>query len=84
MVFVECFAGKGLLSKAMQRVGFHADAPQDSGDLKEGGFDLLFHFPPRARPSLQHGTVARGHDSVADQHLKVSTPLKLKPTRGTA
>ena len=37
VVFIECFAGEGALTKAMLRLGFQADVPQD---LDKGGVDF--------------------------------------------
>ena len=37
MIFLECFAGAGVLSKAVERVGFQVAPPQD---LASGGIDF--------------------------------------------
>ena len=36
-IFIECFAGKGELSKAVQRIGVPVDTPQD---IDTGGIDF--------------------------------------------
>ena len=36
-IFIECFAGKGELSKAVQRIGVPVDTPQD---INTGGVDF--------------------------------------------
>ena len=37
VIFIECFAGQGTLTKAMRRVGFEVEEPQD---LDRGGIDF--------------------------------------------
>ena len=37
MIFIECFAGDGALTRAVERIGFHVDPPQD---METGGVDF--------------------------------------------
>ena len=37
VIFIECFAGEGALTRAVARAGFHVDPPQD---VETGGTDF--------------------------------------------